>query len=128
MFEQYEGTRDLEICRFFRRDFTALGLLINGLLITVAYIIVLLALALYNMDYLSAHFSELDIQSLIFRIIFAYVVILALYSVVVFTLRRLRYAKAKRNVDDFYDGLTELQDIYRFEDIKARQQFRGKTR
>ena len=48
-----------------------------------------------------------------------YIVILVVYSVIVFTVRRLRYAKAKRKVDEFYDDLTELQDLYRFEDIRA---------
>ena len=123
MFEQYDGRRDLEICRFYRRDYVGLGLLANGIFITIAYVIILLAVAVYNMDYLSVHFHEIDFGSYIFNIVLIYIVIIAVYSVIVFTVRRLQYAKAKRNVDDFYDDLTELQDIYRFDDIKAMKSY-----
>ena len=128
MFEQYEGRRDLEICRFYRRDFVGLGLIANGVLITVAYVIVILAAAIYNMDYLSENFSEIDFHSMMFTIVFIYIVIIALYSVVVFTIRRLRYAKAKRSVDRFYDNLSELQDIYKFDDITGRHSDRRKVK
>ena len=127
MFEQYDGRRDLEICRFFRRDFVGLGLLVNWILISVAYVIGLLAVAVVNMDFLTAHMSEMDIPATIFAVVFIYIIILALYSVIIFTIRRLRYAKAKRNVDKFYDGLSELQDVYRFEDITRGRSERRKS-
>lgn len=128
MFEQYDGRRDLEICRFYRRDFVGLGLIANGVLITIAYIIIILAMAVYNMDYLSENFSKIDFQSMAFTVIFVYVIIIALYSVIVFTIRRLRYAKAKRRVDRHYDRLSELGDIYRFEELTRKDPGRRKKR
>ena len=120
MYEQYDGRRDLEICRLYRRDFVGLGLIANGVLITIAYVIVLLAVAIYNMDYLSLNFSKIDFGSVTFNVIFIYIVIIAVYSVIVFTIRRLRYAKAKRGVDRFYDSIRELQDFYTFDDITGK--------
>ena len=124
MFESGEGRRDLEICRFFRRDYIGLGLLLNGVLVTVAYVIILLAVALYNMDELSAHFNEIDFQSMTFTLILGYIIFLAVFSVIVYTVRKLRYAKAKRNVDEYYDALGELSDIYRFEELTGQSRKR----
>ncbi len=119
MYEEYDGKEDLEICKYFRRDYVGFGLLLNFVLITVAYGIILFAAGIANMEYLTAHFNEFDFRSILFGIILIYFLVLAVFSIITFTMRRLRYAKAKRNVDKYYDELGELEELYHTEDRNA---------
>ncbi len=110
LFEQGEGKKDLNIASYYRRDYVALGLLSNFLQITVVYLIIVAAIVVLRADYLIDHFNEIRYTELIAKFIIAYVLVLGLYSVLVFTVRRLVYARARRRVREHYIGLNELFD------------------
>lgn len=110
IFEQEEGRKELEIASYYRRDYVGLGLLSNFVQITVVYLLILAAVVIMKLDYLMTHFDRLDYPAIAAALIAGYFLVFGLYSVVVFTVRRLQYLRARRKVRDYYIRLNELYE------------------
>ncbi len=111
MFEQDEERKALAVAGYYRRDYVALGLLSNFLQITIVYFILALALIVMNVDFLIDNFYRIDFYKVAAIAITAYALLLGLYSVLVFTLRRLHYARSKRKVRRHYIALNRLLEM-----------------
>lgn len=116
LFEQKESRKALAVASYYKRDYIGLGLLSNLLQITIAYALIAVAVILVNADFFIRNFYKIDFYKLAALAIAAYVLMLGLYSVLVFTLRRLQYARAKRKVRNYYIALNRM-----YEENKAGQ-------
>lgn len=110
LFEQEEGKKELAIASYYRRDYVGLGLLSNFVQVTVAYLLILAAVVVLKLDYLMTNFDKLDYVSIAAALIAGYLLFIGLYSVLVFTLRRLKYLRARKKVRDYYIRLNELYE------------------
>jgi len=108
LFEQEEGKKELSIASYYRRDYVGLGLLSNFVQITIVYLLILAAIVIVRLDYLMTNFDKLEYTTIAAALIAGYAMVLGLYSVLVFTLRRLQYVRARRKVRDYYIKLNEL--------------------
>ena len=117
MYEQYDGQEDLQISRHFRGFYIAVGLLKNVVLMTIAYVILLGIYVVYNFQTLAVDFSVLNLQPLMISIFVLYLVVIGVFSVLVFVIRRLRYEKAARRIHQYHKKLNELSEFYELEDL-----------
>ena len=124
MFEEEDGREDLSVAFYYKRDYVALGLLSNFLLISIAYVIIVAGIILYKLDYLTENFSSMDYSVMIAAVVIFYFLLLGIYSAIVFTLRSLRHAKAKRRVQEYYDELNDLLEVKENEAYFARKKKR----
>ena len=119
MFEEY-NKKDLEIANFYRRDYVGLGLILNLVLITLGYALVLGIIIIIRFDYITENFYRIDVQDILMPAVIGYIVVIALYSLIVFITRRMRHANASRRVEKYYDKLNKLSDIYDAEASRGR--------
>ena len=112
MYEQVDGKEDIAISKYFRKDYIAFGLLKNIVLVTVAFFILLGFIALYNLEFLASNFSNINFQPLVIGIIIAYLLVVGIFSVIVFVIRGLRYERAARRVNLYDKKLYQLEKIY----------------
>lgn len=110
LFEQEEGKKELTIASYYRRDYVGLGLLSNFVQVTVVYLLILAAVVIMKLDYLMNNFDKLDYVTIAAAMIAGYLLLIGLYSVLVFTLRRLKYLRARKKVRDYYIKLNELYE------------------
>lgn len=110
LFEQKEERDALATASYYKRDYIGLGLLGNFILITVAYLILAVAVIVINSDFIINNFYRIDFYKVAAMAITGYALLLGLYSVLVFTLRRLKYAKAKRKVRNYYIALNQMYE------------------
>lgn len=110
LFEQKEERKALAVASYYSRDYIGLGLLLNFFLVTIAYMIILGAVILVNADFIINNFYKIDLYKVAAIAITSYVLMLGLYSVLVFTLRRLKYNRAKRKVTRYYKALSRMYD------------------
>ena len=110
LFEQEEGKKGLTIASYYRRDYVGLGLLSNFVQVTVVYLLILAAVVIMKLDYLMNNFDKLDYVTIAAAMIAGYLLLIGLYSVLVFTLRRLKYLRARKKVRDYYIKLNELYE------------------
>ena len=115
MYEQGEGKEDLEISRFYSRDYISLGLLKNIVLITIAYIAVAAFAVVGNFENFAANISDMNVQPMLMGVLICYLMVVGFFSVIVVVTRRIKYRNAVTRVKKYYKKLKELNDMYKEE-------------
>lgn len=108
---EQEGEQDLRIQKYYRRDYVTYAMIRNFFMVTIGYGVLLGVVLLYNMDFLLNNLKNLNLRPLLVTIGAGYLFVLALYSVLVYTLRSLRYLRAGRFVRRYYKELKKLKDL-----------------
>ncbi len=119
-FEQTTGAEDLRIHKYYRRDYVAFAMIRNFFIVTIGYGLLLGLLLLYNMDFLLDNLKNLNIRPLFVTIGTGYLFVLALYSVLVYTVRSLRYLRAERRLKQ-YDREIRRLDAMQNKEKKTQQ-------
>lgn len=120
-FEQKIGAEDLRIHKYYRRDYVAFAMIRNFFIVTIGYGLLLGVLLLYNMEFLLNNLKNLNIRPLLISIGTGYLFVLALYSVLVYTIRSLRYLRAERRVKKYYKEMKKLRDLQVMEEKHMRK-------
>lgn len=120
MYEKQKGKRDLPISRYYRSDYIGLALIRNFFLVTIGYVLIAAAVAVYYSEYLMNNINQMNLVNLGIDIAIGYGLVLAAYSVFTYIMYSVRYHRAKKNLKAYYEELTKLERIYGREE-KMRQ-------
>ena len=118
-YEQGIGSRDLKIIRYTEKDYAAFALIKNFFLMTAAYLLLLAGFVLCNLRQCLALLSEMNFVPVLAAVLVGYLFVLAFYSILVYTLSRLRYGRALRRVKEYYRKLRVLNRLYKDEQLLA---------
>ena len=122
-FEEKNKDQAFRITNFFQRDYIALALIRNFLLTTIAFGLLIAVLAMYNLEELLAHLHELDVLSTVFSLAVAYLIMLGIYSVIVYTIEKLRYVRAEAAMKDYRRALGKLMHIYQEGSMREQEEY-----
>lgn len=111
-FESKDGREDLEISRYYRTDYIGISLFKNFFWITIAYIIVLLLIAGYQMEYFMENLHKMNLPLVGACIIGGYIIILTIYMTLTYARCRLRYKRAEYNLEEYEKMLHCLDNAY----------------
>lgn len=118
-FEQKAGAEDLRINKYYRRDYVAFAMIRNFFIVTIGYGLLLGVLLLYYMDFLLNTLKTLNIKAPLVAIFAGYLFVVAIYTVLVYTICSLRYHRAQRRVKNYYRELKILRDLQKLEEMRA---------
>ncbi len=116
-FRQRNRDRALRVNRFYQGDYISLTLIRNFLLTTIAYVLLLALIALYHLDFVLANLNDLKFRPLLAIIIVSYLLMLGVYSVIAYTVARIRFVRAEARVEEYERQLGRLRRMYREEDV-----------
>ncbi len=118
-YEQGVGSRDLKITRYEEKDYAAFTLIKNFFLATIAYVLLLAGFVLCNLRQCLEILSQMDFLPVLGAALVGYLFVLAFYSVLVYTISRIRYGRALKRVKEYYRKLQALEQLYRDEQLLA---------
>ncbi|MDO5337398.1 MAG: hypothetical protein Q4E89_08060 [Eubacteriales bacterium] len=120
MYEKTEGEKYLPISRYYRSDYIGLALIRNFFVVTIGYVLVLLALGAYYAEYLLNNIHRMNLIVLGTEILVGYAVIMAAFSILTYIQYSVKYYMAKKSVKKYYDMLTQLNKMYSRTERKSR--------
>ena len=113
--EQFASTEAegyLKIARYYRSDYIGLHLIRNFFLVTIGYILLIVLYLLRNgMEILDTIYT-LNLKGMAVGWIGGYVILLAIYSVLTYTVCSLRFSKAKKMERYLDHQLEKMQQKY----------------
>ncbi len=115
-FEKKNEDKALRINKTYEQDFVSYAMIRNFFLTTIAFALALVVFVMYNMDFWLSNLNNLNFQPLLIALILGYLIMLGVYSVIAFTIARLRYTRAANGVRQYAHELDKLGRIYREED------------
>lgn len=111
-FVEKESSDHLKTARYYRSDYLGLQLIRNFFLVTVGYVLVMVLYFLRNgMDMLD-HVYVQDLGRMSLSWIAGYVIVLAIYSLLTYTICSLRFAKAQKMERYLDHQLEKMQEKY----------------
>lgn len=111
-YEQGNKKDYLKINEMYRSDYIGMSLLKNFFCVTTGYILLLGIGGLYHLDFLMATWFKLDLLRLFEILIGGYLITLAVYSLMVYVICTVRYAKMKQYVREYDAQLQNLEEQY----------------
>lgn len=116
MYEKKEGKEDIRLSRYFRRDYVRAKLINNLIAVTIGYLLVLLMIGAYRMEYLIREAVRLDYIGIGKTILGIYIIILTIYTMTALIGYSLYYDYSRKNLAKYFRMLRRLRSIYREED------------
>lgn len=116
MYEKKEGKEDIRLSRYFRRDYVRAKLINNLIAVTVGYLLVLLMIGAYRMEYLIREAVRLDYIGIGKTILGIYIIILTIYTMAALIGYSLYYDYSRKSLAKYFRMLRRLRSIYREED------------
>ena len=129
-FEKKNEDKALRINKSYEQDFVSYALIRNFLLTTIAYVLLLALIALYHLDFVLANLNDLKFRPLLAIIIVSYLLMLGIYSVIAYTIARIRFVRAEARMEEYERQLGRLRRMYKEEDVleKVRREWGRKKR
>ena len=115
-YEENEGKKTIPIASFFRGDYISYNVVKTAISATVAFIIVTAAYIYYHMEDFLGDVYKLDINIMGRNLLMAYIVFVAIYCVIALVVYSLRYDRAKKSLNEYYQALKRLSIIYEDEE------------
>lgn len=120
MYEEKEGKKYLPVSKYYRSDYVGVALIKNFFLVTIGYMLILLALGGYYGDYLMENIHKMNLVALGTEIVAGYLIVLAAFTVLTYIQYTVKYFLAKKSVKKYYAMLTKLSKMYVQEEKKNR--------
>ena len=112
VYEQGEGNKTLPVMQYFQGDYIVFNVIKTFISITVAYGILLLMACVLGNQYLMENIHKMSIEQLVGRVVFGYILVLAVYLTVALVVYTKRYSEAKRSAKKYYNQLKKLNSYY----------------
>lgn len=103
---------DIEVSKYNKSDYIRLNLIKNVLSVTVAYILILLIIGIYQMEYLVANAVTLDYKSLGINILGFYCIVLIVFCIGGMLASSVKYSKAIKRLNKYLKRLRILKKYY----------------
>lgn len=124
-YEKGEGGKNIRISRYYRSDYIGIALLKNFFAVTAAYFILAGVVLVSRIDTLMEDFNERKLQIFVMEAVACYLIMLAVYSGITYTVASVRYARAKKSIAAYEGALGRLEKIYERETEKETDRAAG---
>ena len=103
---------NLKINHTYRSDYIGMALLKNFFYVTIGYVLLVAAGCVYHFEFLTAKWFTLDLYAVVMELIRWYVILLVVYSVIVYAVSAWQYAKMKKYIKEYDSELKNLEELY----------------
>jgi hypothetical protein len=118
--EKNEGRNMLRTARFFKSDYVSLGVLGTIIRATVAFLLVILMIALCNMQWLTNHVNDIDLLSMGSGFIVWYIGCIAVFGLIGGLVYAHRYDVSRNELKRYFSRLGKLERYYGAKGRKSR--------
>ena len=111
-YEKKENETNFSVINFYKSDYIRYHILKTFVAVTIAYLLIVGLVMLYQAEYLIANVVVLDYKTIGILMACIYFVLLLLYEIITIILCVLRYEKAQKYVIRYYKILEILRRFY----------------
>ena len=111
-YEAGEGKKHMNVVRFFKGDYVAVGILKAIVCATVSYALILGLYIYYNFDVFLSSMYDMDILEFVRGVLIRYAWFLGIYVLITYVVCTIRYNSSRRNLKRYYKNLRVLKRMY----------------
>jgi len=111
-YEAGEGKKHLNVVRFFKGDYIAVGLLKAVICSTLSFLLILGLYIYYNFENFMASMYDIDILAFVRDILIKYAWFVGIYVLITFVVCTIRYNYSRRKLKRYFKNLKVLKQMY----------------
>ncbi len=111
-YEAGEGKKHMNVVRFFKGDYVAVGILKAMVCATVSYALIIGLYIYYNFDVFLSNMYDMDILEFVRGILIKYAWFLGIYVLITYIVCTIRYNYSRRKLKRYYKNLWVLKKMY----------------
>jgi len=111
-YEAGEGKKHMNVVRFFKGDYVAVGILKAIVCATVSYALIIGLYIYYNFDVFLSNMYDMDILEFVRGILIKYAWFLGIYVLITYIVCTIRYNYSRRKLKRYYKNLWVLKKMY----------------
>lgn len=119
MYEKTEGKEDIRLSKYYKTDYVRLHILKTVVAVTVGYLLVLLMIGIYHMEYLISEAVNLDYKTMGLKILGGYLAILTIYISGSLIGYNVYYNRSRKKLSKYFKMLRKLTRMYKEEEQTA---------
>lgn len=112
IYEKHEGRTMQRNAKYYKSDFVALGVLKTIISVTIAYIVLVVLLAVCKADWLVANINHLDYVTMGKTVAVSYVIFLIVFAVIAGIVYSKKYDSSRKEMKRFFSRLNKLERFY----------------
>ena len=121
-FEVGEGKRSMAIGTYFRSDYIAKEIIKSIIYGTIAFGLILGVYLVYEFETFMANLYEIDWLAFGKMLLTRYLIGIGVYALITYIVYVVRYSRARRNLQIYYNNLRRLKAMYKKEAAQADRQ------
>lgn len=110
-YEEGEGKEYMPVKQYYRKDYVSLGMIKTFLASTVAFGILLLCWALYEMENITEILNDRDLAEFGMSILVIYLAFAAVYQVIALLVYHRRYTKASVSLKEYHSVMRKVERL-----------------
>ena len=122
VYEEREGKNDIRLSNYYRSDYVRYQVLKTVLCGTIAFLIVVALVVLYNTEFLIQNALVLDYKNIITYGLTIYGLVMVIYILFTILLSSIRFRKSRKRLGVYFRGLKQVEEICREDEAKTAQQ------
>lgn len=111
-YEAGEGKKHINIVRFFKGDYIAVGILKALVCATLSFALILALYIYYNFDVFMSNMYDMDILAFVRDILKKYAWFTGIYVLITYAVCTIRYNISRRKLKRYYRNLKVLKRMY----------------
>lgn len=127
IYENTKGKKQLNISKYYKRDYVRFQMFKTAVSSTVAFFILLFAYCMLNAEELLLELNDLDFLNIAAKIGIVYVIFLVLYMLAAWLVYANKYEKIKPDVILYNRNLKKLKEFYDREEKELREKRTGRS-
>ncbi|SEP77582.1 hypothetical protein SAMN02910289_00610 [Lachnospiraceae bacterium RM5] len=116
IYEKNEGKDAIKNNKYYKSDYVSIMLINTIITITFAYILGLVIVAIYKMDYFLENLVKINLMNLGMKVLAIYLIILIIYIVIAYIIYSMKYLKIMELNKKYSEDLKELYLVYKKEE------------
>ena len=122
LYEKGKGKQDLKNVHYYKNDYVRLNILKSIICMSIGYIIILVMIAMYNLEYLIKNAVNLPYKSISLTAMGVYALLLALYILITVLIYSFRYDNSRKKVQRYFKYLKYLNKYYQGDDLSEEEE------
>lgn len=120
IYEKNEGRKEIPMSAYYKNDYVRLHALKAIVSATVAYVLIVGLVAVYQLEYLLANVLKMDYKQLLLLLLAGYGIWVFLYWIIARVVYAKRYENARPHIIIYNHNLKKLLEENRKESVKAK--------
>lgn len=118
-YEDGEGKKNIPHSKYFREDYVSLKMINTGILVTLAYILVLAIIVFVNVEKMMTQIANMDFVKLGKIVITYYVIIFVSYMLISYIVYSVKFKRVRKSLNGYNGNLKKLYALYKEEEKRG---------